>query len=331
MSTEGPYPSPGHVTRRYAKHGVHPSSSERTRTRSLGRAVAHRAPAAGSFRLSPHRSPTLVSVPTARGLLALLGASHPGPVVAVTSLTALLASGVGHDLRSGAVVTAAVAAGQLSIGWSNDLVDASRDRQVGRRDKPLARGQITEHGVRVAVGVALVACVALSLACGTRSAVVHLSLGVASGLVYNLAVKRTVWSAAPYAVAFGSLPAVVTLALAHPQLPPVWMVLTGALIGVGAHLLNALPDLADDARTGVNGWPQRLGPRRVRLLAPVILVAASAFTVFGPGGRVPAWSWALMGGCLALGVVAAAGRGRVPFLAAVSVAALDVMALVLRS
>ena len=38
-----------------------------------------------------------------------------------------------------ALVTAAVLCGQLSIGWSNDLVDLARDRAVGRRDKPLAR------------------------------------------------------------------------------------------------------------------------------------------------------------------------------------------------
>ncbi len=265
-----------------------------------------------------------------RGLLALLGASHPGPAAAVTAITALLAAGLGHDLRSGAVVTAAVAAGQLGIGWSNDLIDAARDRQVGRRDKPLARGDVTERGVRRAGGAALLACVALSLACGVRAALVHLLLGVAAGLLYNLRLKGTAWSAAPYAVAFGSLPAVVGLALPRPALPPAWMMLTGALLGVGAHLLNALPDLADDAVTGVNGWPQRLGARRVRLLAPLVLLAGSAMAVFGPGAPVPAWSWAVLGSCLALGLVAGAGRGRVPFVAAVLIAVLDVVELVLR-
>lgn len=274
--------------------------------------------------------PILVSVPTQRGLLNLLGASHPGPVLAVTVITVLLAAGLGHDLRSGAVVTAAVAAGQLGIGWSNDLIDATRDRQVGRRDKPLARGDLTGRSVRIAAAAALVAAVALSLACGARSALVHLLLVVGSGLLYNVGLKSTAWSFAPYAVAFGSLPAVVELARPDPALPPVWVVVTGALLGVGSHLLNALPDLAADAATGVSGLPHRLGARRVRLLAPVLLVAASAMTVFGPGAPVPSWAWAVMVGALALGVVAATRHGRVPFVAAVCIAALDVVALALR-
>lgn len=274
---------------------------------------------------------SLVSVPTPRGLLNLLGASHPGPAVAVTAITALLAAGLGHGLRSGAVVTAAVASGQLSIGWSNDLMDAARDRQVGRRDKPLARGDLTERGVRTAVVASLVACVAFSLSCGLRAGLVHLLLVVASGLLYNLGLKSTAWSFAPYAVAFGSLPAVVGLALPHPVLPPAWVIVTGALLGVGAHLLNALPDLGDDALTGVKGWPHRLGARRVRLLAPVLLFAASAMTVFGPGTPVPAWAWAVMGGALVLGGVAATKSGRVPFVAAVCIAVLDVVALALRA
>src|SRR3712207_7375206 len=34
-------------------------------------------------------------------------------------------------------------------------------------------------------------------------------------------------------------------------------------LGVGAHLLNVLPDLEDDAATGVRGLPHVLGPRRI--------------------------------------------------------------------
>jgi len=48
--------------------------------------------------------------------LPLLRASHPGPTAAVTALTGLLAVAAGHSLRTGTVVTAAVAAGQLTIG-----------------------------------------------------------------------------------------------------------------------------------------------------------------------------------------------------------------------
>jgi 4-hydroxybenzoate polyprenyltransferase len=260
--------------------------------------------------------------------LALLLASHPLPSVAVTALTALLAAGAGHDLASGALVTGAVAAGQLSIGWSNDLIDASRDRQVGRVDKPVARGEVSERIVRAATVVAVTLCVGLSLACGLASATVHLLLGVSSGWAYNLVLKRTVWSAVPYAVAFGCLPAVVTLALPRPEVPAAWTIAAGVLLGVGAHLLNALPDLGDDESTGVRGLPHRLGAARVRVLAPVVLLAGSVVAVLGPGEPGSPWPWSVLGVCGVLAVVAVVARGRVPFLAAIGIALVVVLSLI---
>ena len=50
---------------------------------------------------------------------------------------------------------------------------------------------------------------------------------------------------------------------------------------MGAHLLNVLPDLADDAATGVRGLPHRLGPRRIAPVAAVVLVVASAVVLVG--------------------------------------------------
>jgi 4-hydroxybenzoate polyprenyltransferase len=269
--------------------------------------------------------------PTVRGALgALLRASHFGPTAAVTVLTALLAVALGHGPAGAALVTAAVFCGQLTIGWSNDLVDVARDRAVGRRDKPVARGEVPESFVRTAISLAGGACVVLSLACGWRCALVHLVLGVGSGWAYNLAFKRTIWSAVPYAVAFGALPAIVALALPKPEWPPVWMLLAGALLGVGAHLLNALPDLEDDIATGVKGLPQRMGAGRVRLAAPAVLLAGSVVTAVGPVGPAPARAWLLLATCVALGLVGIGGRGRVPFVTAVVIALLNVVALLAR-
>ena len=80
---------------------------------------------------------TPTAAPTARGLVA---AAHPGPALAVTALTGLLAVAQGLDTGTGALVVVAVLAGQLFVGWSNDLVDVARDRRAGRTDKPLATG-----------------------------------------------------------------------------------------------------------------------------------------------------------------------------------------------
>lgn len=278
----------------------------------------------------------------------LARASHPGPTVAVTLLTGLLAVAAGSSPGEGAVVVTAVAAGQLSIGWSNDLFDADRDRVAGRVDKPVARGQVGPGAVRRALATALVLAVVLSLLAGWRAAVVHLVLVVGAGWAYNLGLKSTPWSWVPYAVAFGALPAWVWLGVgagggwgpvggsgaggeAGWTWPPVWMIVVGALLGVGAHLLNALPDLDEDERTGIRGLPHRLGARRTRLLAPLLLLVGSAVVVWAPGGPVPGWAWLALALCVGLAVVAWTGRGRAPFVAAMALALVNVAGLLLRT
>lgn len=72
----------------------------------------------------------------------LLRAAHAGPALAVTVLSALLALSAGLSPGRAALVTAAVLAGRLSVGWSNDLRDRVRDAAVGRSDKPLATGAL---------------------------------------------------------------------------------------------------------------------------------------------------------------------------------------------
>ncbi|MDE9365640.1 UbiA family prenyltransferase [Luteipulveratus sp. YIM 133132] len=264
--------------------------------------------------------------PTRRG--ALLAACHPAPTVAVTVLTALLSVAYGHSLRTAVPVVVAVLLGQLTIGWSNDLIDLPRDLAVGRSDKPIARGDVSAEVVRRSIVIAGIGCVAASFACGVPSALVHLGLGVAAGWAYNLGLKSTVWSPVPYAVAFAALPAVVTLARAERGWPPAWAMAAGALIGVGLHLLNALPDLAEDIRAGVLGLPQRLGPRTVQAVAPLVLLAASAVVVLAPGPPVPVWAWAALVLTAALAAFAARATGRTPFLAAIAIAAVDVGLLV---
>lgn len=257
----------------------------------------------------------------------LVRATHPGPVVAVTAIATLLAVAAAKPAGTVVLVGAAVLCGQLGIGWGNDLVDLRRDRATGRRDKPLATGEASVRVARAALWVSVVACVALSALLGWRAALAHLAcVGLAHS--YNLGLKATVWSWLPYAGAFGLLPAVATLAGSDPVPPAWWAVLAGALLGVAAHLLNAVPDLDDDARTGVRGLPHRLGASRCRVTATVLLAAASVLAVVGPVGAPAAWSLAVLAGVAALGVVALAGAGRWPFRAAMGIALLDVVLLV---
>jgi 4-hydroxybenzoate polyprenyltransferase len=256
----------------------------------------------------------------------LLGAAHPGPAFAVTALAGLLGFAVGLGPADLVLVVAAVLTGQLSIGWSNDLIDAGRDRAVGRSDKPLATGALDERVVRVACAVAVAATVPLSLLCGLVAGPVQL-LTVVSGWAYNLGLKATVWSWAPYAVAFGALPAFVSLVDDPGAAPPWWMVAAGALLGVGAHLVNVLPDLEDDAATGVRGLPHRLGARRSSALAAGVLVAATLVIVLGASvdATVAVVALVVVGG---LAVVALVSKGRTPFRAAIAMALVDVAMLV---
>lgn len=259
-----------------------------------------------------------------RGLVA---AAHAGPTLAVTVLAALLGFAADLPFDRWLVMVLAVFAGQLSIGWSNDLLDRGRDHASGRSDKPLATGQVPVAWIRSGCAASLFACAVLSLACGIPAALAH-AVVVGAGWAYNLGLKSTMLSWFPYAIAFGALPVFVTLSGTPEMLPPWWWPVGAALLGVGAHLLNVLPDLDDDARTGVRGLPHRLGPRNIRRWAVLALSAASVVAL--AGSAPPLWSLvAAATAVLALAVVTLQGQGRAPFLAGIGIALIDVLLLVM--
>ena len=265
-----------------------------------------------------------------RTVLALARASHLPPTLVVTALAVLLAVEAGAPGAVTALVGLAVLTGQLTIGWSNDLLDAARDRAVGRADKPLATGELGTRTLTAALAVAVVACVGSSLALGLPAALAHLVL-VGGGWAYNLGLKSTVLSWLPYVLAFGALPAVPWLALDPPVLPPAWMLVVGGLLGAGAHVVNVLPDLADDAATGVRGLPHRIGRRASGVLVVVVLLAGTATAVLGPEAPVPAWGWAVLAGAGLLAVGSLGRPGRAPFYAALVIALANVVVLLLRA
>ena len=206
--------------------------------------------------------------------LALLKSSHPEPGAAVTVAMTLLAIGVGHRGWSIVGVFAAVAATQLSVGWVNDWLDADRDRTAGRRDKPVASGAVSRRTVGIAGLLASLAIPFLGLPFGAAATVCITLVGVFA-LLYDWPLKSTPLSIVPYLVAFGLLPAFVILAVPGSPAPPAWLVAAGALLGGGAHFANVLPDLADDAATGVRGLPHRIGRGPAAATGAVLLLAAT--------------------------------------------------------
>ncbi|MEV8096997.1 UbiA family prenyltransferase [Kitasatospora sp. NPDC085879] len=254
----------------------------------------------------------------------LVAACHPAPAAAVTAFAAALAAAAGRTAGAVLLTGAAAAAGQLSIGWSNDRIDSARDAVAGRADKPLARGALAPRTVGTAAAAALAAAVPLSLACGTRAGAAHLT-GVAAGWAYNVWLKRTVASWLPYAVAFGLLPAFATATV-----PPWWVTTAAALLGCGAHFANVLPDIAADRAAGVLGLPQRLGRRPAAAIAAATTAAATAVLVLGPGRPVHPAEAAALTAAVAAALLAPAAPGRTPFLATLGIAALDVALLLTR-
>src|ERR1019366_3031680 len=197
--------------------------------------------------------------------LALLRASHPEPTGMVTALAVALPGGTGRAAAGVVAAGAAVLAGQLSVGWHNDWLDAGRDAASGRPDKPVAAGDIS---------------------------------------------PRPVARCAPW-----------------------WALAAAGLLGCSAHLVNAVPDLADDLAAGVRGLPHMLGRSRSISATVVLLLAATVVESFGPGR--PGWgavgAMAGVAAVIAAGIVLARRPGsRWLFRAVLLAAAIDVAELVAR-
>ena len=244
---------------------------------------------------------------TSTRIRALVDACHPGPTAAVTVVVTALAAAAGRDAAGLALVAVATLTGQLSVGWCNDAYDADRDRRAAREAKPTVRGDVTAAVLWRGAALALAATVVLSyLAAGPVGGTAHV-LAVVSAWTYNLVLKTTVLSPVPYAVSFGLVPAFVTYGLTPPSPPAAWLVATCALLGVGAHLANAIPDVASDERVGAGGLVARIGVRTASVAALVCLVTAVALLA----AQLAVAAWAAVGLVLvaAAGAVGVAVRG----------------------
>ena len=278
----------------------------------------------------------MVDVPVGRHgpgatLRALVTATHAGPAAAVTVVATLLAVAAGVPVGRTVLVSLAVLAGQASIGWSNDWLDADRDRAVARADKPVVQGSVSPALLRTAALGAAVAALVLSLLLGPLPGVLLLAL-VASGWAYNAGLKRTVASPVPYVVGFGALPAGVVAAAPGSPWAPWWLIAAGAALGAAAHLANVAPDLEDDLATGVRGLRHRLGARLSAVSGAVLLGAASLALVLGPPGPPSPSGWAGLALAVPAVVVAAlaatARFRRLAFPAVLLLTVLDVVLLV---
>jgi 4-hydroxybenzoate polyprenyltransferase len=242
-------------------------------------------------------------------VFAALRLIHPAPAGAVVALSAalgaILATQAGLPIdEHWALIVLAVAGSQVFTGATNDIADRVRDA-AGRPEKPIPAGELSLNAAAWIASIGL----AVQLAASWRVGTLALGLGVVasgSALAYNVALSRTPFSAIPYLVSFGLLPAWIAAGVGVPLervLPAIPLV---APFAVAAHLANTLRDFDADATGGSRSLAQVLGRQASRGLAAGLALAVG----LGVGGAL------LIGGRTGP-VSAGAGLGLVGLLAIV--------------
>ncbi len=222
----------------------------------------------------------------ARRLVGFIHACHPGPTAAVTVVFTAFGWSLGWQGFALALLAVTVLVGQLSVGWSNDAFDAGLDAQSARTSKPTFQGRLTARSLWIAAATALVISSVLSWAiAGPIGGSFHV-FALLVAWTYNVALSRTVWSWLPYALAFGSVPPFLAYGL-DGRPPALWSVACFAIIGVSAHIANALPDIATDTSAGRGGLVIRIGQRRSVIACWVLLGCGTAILIAVAAGSRP--------------------------------------------
>ena len=173
----------------------------------------------------------------------------------------------------------AIFAGQLVVGWSNEVIDYPLDLAAQRMKKPLVSGSLQVSMLKKLIPLALIAAILLSFfsPLGLIGTLIH-SLGLLSATLYNFKLKATISSPVPYAISFGALPWAIFLAAG--ERPPIWLYLSLAFFTTAFHFLNVLKDLEFDIEQGVLGLPQRIGKTGSSIVASLLSLLAILSIIF---------------------------------------------------
>lgn len=225
----------------------------------------------------------------------LLRAAHPRQALLTAAGLAVAAAISGRAAPEVALVFATVLVGQAVLGWHNDLVDRRRDeadaqealKEAGAKGeksgdgaaKPIASGLLDPGTVWFALICAVLLVVPLSVSNGVTAGCAYLA-SVAIGLVGNVVLRGGLLSWLPWAAAYALYPAFLSYggwggaATGNP--PEIAMVALSAAVGIGVHVLCALPGLVADHRNGLRHLPLRIA---LKIGATRLLVLALAWTV----------------------------------------------------
>ena len=209
----------------------------------------------------------------------LVRAAHPRQALLTAGGLAVAAAISGRPGREVLLVLATVLVGQAVLGWHNDLVDRRRDATRLPSGKPIADGYLDSATAWFALACGVLLVVPLSVQNGVAAGAAYLA-SVAVGLAGNLVLRRGWFSWLPWAVAYGLYPFFLSYGGwggATTGGPPAWtIVVLAALLGVGVHVLCALPGLVADHEDGFRHLPLRIA---LRTGATRLLVLALAWTV----------------------------------------------------
>ena len=168
---------------------------------------------------------------------------------------------------------------QFSISAFNDYFDRKVD--AGRHDKPVASGALSPRTAWLTGLVLGIASILLALPLGLWVTVLT-AIGLGGGLMYDAGLKYTAFSWLPFSIAFPTLP-LWAWAGASPDgtFPPqlFWVVPVGAVLVLGIHLADTIPDLASDTEAGVRGLAHRIGLSRSLALCWGAFAAGALLTL----------------------------------------------------
>lgn len=197
---------------------------------------------------------------------------HPGPSILVTVVFVAIAGLAGRAVPEATRILQLVGTMlpiQLCIGVINDVVDLPADA-IAQPYKPLVRGVISRTTAAVA-GVVLGA-IGLGVAASINLETLGLAVvALGAGLAYDLGLRRTVLSWVPWWGGMAVLPLIGYASVG--SIPPRLLVLIplAALIAIGLHLANALPDIDADREAGVRSLPVVVGADTARWVGPATL------------------------------------------------------------
>ncbi len=208
---------------------------------------------------------------------AYLTATHFPQALTMVVLTTLLCVLLGLSGWDVLWVIIATASGQASVGWFNDYLDAQVDKSLDRKHKPVVRHSLNPENLKKPIIVASLLAIPFSfLAAGWLGGIAHLG-AIASAQIYNRHLSRTVWSWLPYAISFALLPIFCWQAASKDIWPSENILVIAILVGVIAHIFNALPDLELDRRVRFGGLVVYLG--RCKSIALLVVLGLILLTL----------------------------------------------------